>query len=312
MSSEVVKRSVSIEEIDENHDGQRLDNFLLGILKNVPRSKAYQLIRTGQVRINSKRSKPHTKLHLGDKVRVPPFTSTPTEAKQAARHHLDSLQDRIVYEDNDLLIIDKPSGMAVHGGSGISLGVIETLRQLKPNEHFLELAHRLDRETSGCLVIAKNRKTLLYLHGLLRDGKMDKIYHTLVVGQWKGPKKVVMPLSKNHLRSGERVVKVDLDGKHAETHFKLLKAFEHATLLEAKPITGRTHQIRVHAAYMGHAIAMDSKYSNKNDNEIFKKTQLNRLFLHAHTITIPFEDKPPLTVVCELDDNLTAALNHIA
>lgn len=304
MEPSLIKRQAQNIDINEAHDGQRLDNFLINKLKNVPRSKAYKLIRTGQVRVNSKRAKPHLKLNFGDRVRIPPFTTTADEKPKASKGLLEHLKQRIVYEDDDILILNKPSGVAVHGGSGVSLGVIEAIRQLRPNQPFLELVHRLDRETSGCLLIAKTRKMLVYLHALLRDGKITKIYQALVRGEWQGPKKVVMPLSKNHLKSGERVVKVDPQGKEATTLFKSLATYEGATLVQASPVTGRTHQIRVHAAYMGNPIAGDEKYGDRKDNDNFKKIGLKRLFLHAYSITIPMEDKQAINIVCELDQDL--------
>lgn len=311
MQQSISKRQVSVEQIDDNSDGQRLDNYLICMLKSVPKSKVYQLIRTGQVRVNAKRAKPHTKLSLGDKVRVPPIFIAPTVEKQINHKAIDRLSQRILYEDDRIIVLNKPSGMAVHGGSGISLGLIEVLRQARPDHSFLELAHRLDKETSGCLMIAKSRKALVQIHEMLRVGKITKIYHALLAGKWQGPKKVVMPLTKHHLRSGERVVKIDLEGKPAETHFKKLKSLNGATLVEAKPITGRTHQIRVHAEFTGNSIAQDPKYGKKADNARFKEHGLDRLFLHAYSISIPFESQP-LTIVCELDDNLNQVLNHLS
>lgn len=304
------KRSASLEAIGDDHDGQRIDNYLIYKLKNVPKSKVYQLIRTGQVRVNAKRAKPHLKLKFGDKVRIPPIFQAESDAKPVNHKALEIISQRILYEDDELIVLNKPSGMAVHGGSGLDFGIIETMRA-RTDCKFLELVHRLDKETSGCLLIAKSRKMLTQLHAMLREGSMKKVYHALVAGDWQGPNKVVMPLTKFHLKSGERMVKADIDGKQAITKFKSLQRFEDCTLVEASPVTGRTHQIRVHAAFAGHAIAGDPKYSSKADQSHFKDKGVDRLFLHAYSITIPFTDKQPLTIVCELDDNLSHVLQQL-
>ncbi|HET9843835.1 MAG TPA: RluA family pseudouridine synthase [Gammaproteobacteria bacterium] len=306
-----VRKEVTYFEIKNENVDQRLDNFLLTKLKKITRPEVYKLIRTGQVRVNSGRIKPSYRLQLGDKVRIPPFSLSTEKSKTPKQGVLDLIESRIAYENDSFIVLNKPSGFAVHGGSGIQFGVIEAIRHLRPHAPFLELVHRLDRETSGCLLIAKTRKSLLHLHKLLREETLTKIYYALVVGKWRGPKKVVMPLNKNQLKSGERVVKVDSEGKEASTKFKILRQFEDCTLLEAMPITGRTHQIRVHAAFMGHPIIGDDKYGDKKINKEFSQRGIQRLFLHAYSITIPQLEGKSETYICELDATLQNILEQL-
>lgn len=276
--------SVQLIPISEDEAGQRIDNFLLKILKGVPKSMIYRIVRKGEVRVNKKRIKPEYKLLAGDEVRVPPVRvaerdEVPVSAKL---DKVAALTDCILYEDDHLLILNKPSGTAVHGGSGLSFGVIEGLRALRPEARFLELVHRLDRDTSGVLLVAKKRSALRSLHEQLRMKGMQKDYLALVRGEWQSHCKVVQaPLLKNILQSGERIVRVNAEGKPSETRFKIEERYEFATLIKASPVTGRTHQIRVHAQYAGHPIAFDDRYGDREFDGQLAGTGLNRLFLHA-------------------------------
>lgn len=276
--------SVQLIPISEDEAGQRIDNFLLKILKGVPKSMIYRIVRKGEVRVNKKRIKPEYKLLAGDEVRVPPVRvaerdEVPVSAKL---DKVAALTDCILYEDEHLLILNKPSGTAVHGGSGLSFGVIEGLRALRPEARFLELVHRLDRDTSGVLLVAKKRSALRSLHEQLRLKTMQKDYLALVRGEWQSHCKVVQaPLLKNILQSGERIVRVNAEGKPSETRFKIEERYEFATLVKASPVTGRTHQIRVHAQYAGHPIAFDDRYGDREFDGQLAGTGLNRLFLHA-------------------------------
>lgn len=265
--------------------GQRIDNYLMRHLKGAPRSLIYRILRRGEVRVNKGRIKPEYRIQAGDQVRVPPVrTSAPTPSN-VGEGAGDRLEQRILYEDERLLVIDKPAGMAVHGGSGLSYGVIEALRASRPDAHFLELVHRLDRETSGCLLIAKKRSELRMLHELLRERAVDKRYLALVQGRWNlGDKRINAPLLKNQLRSGERIVTVNPEGKAADSRFRPLDIFKEASLVEVDLGTGRTHQIRVHGAHVGHPLAGDEKYGDEVFNRRMRELGLRRLFLHAHSI----------------------------
>ncbi|MCA6220487.1 23S rRNA pseudouridine(955/2504/2580) synthase RluC [Photorhabdus antumapuensis] len=273
--------------IDDDEAGQRVDNFLLARLKGVPKSMIYRIVRKGEVRVNKGRIKPEYKLSEGDVVRIPPVRvaerqEIPVSAKL---DKVAALDDCILYEDDHILVLNKPSGTAVHGGSGLSFGVIEGLRVLRSAAKFLELVHRLDRDTSGILLIAKKRSALRALHEQLRLKQMQKDYLALVQGQWQSHCKVVQaPLLKNILQSGERIVKVSNEGKPSETRFKVEERFANATLVKASPVTGRTHQIRVHAQYAGHPIAFDDRYGDKVFDSQLSDTGLNRLFLHASAL----------------------------
>ncbi|MEQ5390877.1 23S rRNA pseudouridine(955/2504/2580) synthase RluC [Proteus sp. fly-1013] len=274
--------------IDGDEAGQRIDNFLLARLKGVPKSMIYRIIRKGEVRVNKGRIKPEYKINAGDSIRIPPVRVSEKE-EIAVSPKLDKvsvLADCILYEDDHLMLINKPSGTAVHGGSGLSFGVIEGLRALRPEARFLELVHRLDRDTSGVLLIAKKRSALRALHEQLRLKQMQKDYLALVRGQWQSHTKVVQaPLLKNILQSGERVVKVSNEGKPSETRFKVEERFEFATLVKASPVTGRTHQIRVHTLHAGHPIAFDDRYGDRDFDAQLVGTKLKRLFLHASSLT---------------------------
>lgn len=279
--------TVQMLEIGARHAEQRLDNFLLGQLKGVPRSRIYKLLRSGQVRVNKGRKKPSYRLQLGDNVRIPPVTSVEPQQQQAPRAVEELINDSILFENADLLVLNKPAGLAVHGGSNVQYGLIETLRQSRPDADMLELVHRLDRETSGCLVIAKSRQALSQLHDKFRsDCDMEKIYRAIVVGRWQGGEQLIdAPLNKNNLKSGERMVEVDANGKAARSLFTPLAYYDEASEMEVKLFTGRTHQIRVHAHHVGHPVAGDRKYGDPDYNQTLKNRGLRRMFLHAQRLS---------------------------
>lgn len=300
-------------EVSEDDDGQRLDNFLLRELKGVPRSAVYRLLRTGQVRVNGGRAKPDRRLEGGDRVRIPPvrIDETPAKGSPSAAQRA-TLADAILHEDRDLLVLNKPAGMAVHGGSGISFGVIEVLRALRP-DGTLELAHRLDRETSGCLIVAKRRPALRKLHAAFREGLVEKRYLALVVGRWtRGTTTVNAALKRNQVQGGERIVRVDeAGGKAASSRFKVIDTYTDATLMEVTIDTGRTHQIRVHAAHLGHPVAGDEKYGDEAANKRLREVGLKRMFLHASALSLPHPNGDPLAVSAPLDDELRAVLDEL-
>ncbi|PVZ87955.1 23S rRNA pseudouridine(955/2504/2580) synthase RluC [Serratia sp. S1B] len=276
--------TVQLITISDDEAGQRIDNFLLARLKGVPKSMIYRIVRKGEVRVNKGRIKAEYKLVAGDVVRVPPVRVAEREDApvSAKLDKVAALADCILYEDDHLLLLNKPSGTAVHGGSGLSFGVIEGLRALRPEARFLELVHRLDRDTSGVLMVAKKRSALRSLHEQLRLKGMQKDYLALVRGEWQSHCKVVQaPLLKNILQSGERIVRVNSEGKPSETRFKVEERFDGASLVKASPITGRTHQIRVHTLYAGHPIAFDDRYGDREFDRQLAATGLKRLFLHA-------------------------------
>jgi 23S rRNA pseudouridine955/2504/2580 synthase len=274
-------------EITEDNSEQRLDNFLITRLKGVPKSHIYRIVRKGEVRVNKGRVDIKYRLIIGDIVRIPPVrVAEINEGTMSVSHGLtDILQNNILYEDDVLLIVNKPSGFAVHGGSGIASGIIEGFRKLNPEQRFLELVHRLDRDTSGCLLIAKKRSALRVLHEQFRDDAVSKTYLTLLSGQWARKKLIVnQPLQKNVSKGGERMVVINPAGKVSETLFRRLKLFKEATLVEVSPKTGRTHQIRVHAAYLGHPIVGDDRYGLDDVNKAFKSQGFKKMFLHAGTL----------------------------
>lgn len=279
--------------VESGFEGQRIDNFLLRILKGVPRSYIYRILRRGEVRVNKGRKKAGYRLQEGDIVRIPPVRVAEGEATPGAgKGQLEQLEQSIIYEDERLLVLNKPSGMAVHGGSGLSFGVIEAFRQLRPDQRQLELVHRLDRDTSGCLLISKKRSALRVLHELMRSNAIDKRYLALVSGKWRSDKADVdVPLLKNTLQGGERVVTVDPRGKQAQTKFRVRERFPRCTLLEARLMTGRTHQIRVHAAHLGTPILGDRKYGDQDANKAMRNLGLKRLFLHAESIRFRWPDE---------------------
>lgn len=300
-------------DIDSDLAGQRIDNFLRTQLKGVPKSMIYRILRKGEVRVNKKRIKPDYKLQAGDLVRVPPIRVTPkSDAPNPNLSIVSQLTERIIFEDDSLIVVNKPAGMAVHGGSGLSFGLIEALRSLR-NDDSLELVHRLDRETSGCLLVAKKRSVLRVLNTQLREKSMKKIYLALVAGEWsKLDRGVTAPLKKQVLQSGERVVRVDSEGKPSETRFKIRQRYAEGTLVQASPVTGRTHQIRVHTQAAGHPIAMDDKYGNADFSAHMRQLGLNRLFLHAESLTFyhPKTEKW-LTAEAPLDADLAGILEQL-
>jgi 23S rRNA pseudouridine955/2504/2580 synthase len=309
--SEQTAPKVHFIEIDEDRAGQRIDNFLIGQLKRVPKTLIYRILRKGEVRVNKGRIKADYKLKAGDVVRVPPVRVPDGKSVPNASQQLkDLLSHSILFENKGLLIINKPSGLAVHGGSGINLGLIEVLRQMRPDDHYLELVHRLDRDTSGCIMVAKKRSMLRHLHKDLREGRIQKHYHALVEGHWPAKcKSVDAPLRKTEISNAERIVRVDPDGKPSLTRFKVLQRYEHCTLVEAKPITGRTHQIRVHALHMGHGLVGDPKYGDDNFNASMKSLGFARLFLHAAALEVRLPDESePIWVEAPLDEKLAKPL----
>ncbi|KFN45295.1 RluA family pseudouridine synthase [Arenimonas composti] len=304
--------------VADDRDGQRLDNFLLGQLKGAPRSLVYKIVRSGQVRVNGKRAKADTRLAGGDEVRIPPVRlEAPGEVKPPPKAMLERLAASIVFEDKAILAINKPSGIATHGGSGISFGVIEALRALRPGEP-LELVHRLDRDTSGVLILAKKRSALLELQALMRAGEDDegpgKRYLTMLVGRLPGGTMTVdAPLQKSVLQGGERMVRVDPAGKASTSHFSVLERRGGHSFCEVRIETGRTHQIRVHAAHLGHPVAGDEKYGDREANRrLSQQAGLKRLFLHAASIEFALEQgERPYLINAPLPDELTAVLNAL-
>lgn len=284
--SENIKPQVQYLEISEANAEQRLDNFLISFLKGVPKTRIYRMVRKGEVRVNKGRAIVSYKLVLGDIVRIPPVRVAEKNDEIIVQPTLKySLENHILFEDEGFIVLNKPSGFAVHGGTGINSGVIEALRQIRPQQKFLELVHRLDKETSGCLLIAKKRSVLKVLHELFRGDGIQKTYLALVAGQFQRKKQLVdVPLLKNVNQGGERMVTVSQAGKSAETLFTRLTKYETATLVHAAPKTGRTHQIRVHAAWLGHPIVGDERYGEDDVNKAFKKHGYKRLFLHAEQL----------------------------
>lgn len=267
------------------HTGQRIDNFLTTQLKGLPKSRLYRAVRSGEVRVNKKRVKASYRLQEGDEIRIPPLRlSSPKEITPPSTNFLQLVEKTIILETKDIIIINKPSGVASHGGSGIRMGAIEGFRHLRPHAKFLELAHRLDRDTTGCLILAKKPSILKELHRLFLTGGVKKTYLALVEQSWEGGTHLVdAPLRKNTLSSGERIVRVDPQSKPAKTIFKPLKIFPEATFIEASPLTGRTHQIRVHAAHLGHPILGDEKYSHRQDQDN-NLPPIKHLLLHAASL----------------------------
>jgi 23S rRNA pseudouridine955/2504/2580 synthase len=285
VTSETGRPAVAFVRVGEDEAGQRLDNFLLARLKGVPKSHVYRLLRKGEVRVNKGRAKPDYRLAEGDEVRLPPVrrpeADAPTPRGRSAGLRLEPL---ILHEDDRLIVLDKPTGLAVHGGSGLSHGVIEALRAARPEAPYLELVHRLDRETSGCLLIAKRRSMLRVLHGLLREGRVEKRYLALVKGRWELGEVRLEDRLRKTVRGGERVVTVDETGKTAASIFRPVEIGSAASLLEVRIMTGRTHQIRVQAAEAGHPLAGDERYGDREYNRRMKELGLERLFLHAASV----------------------------
>ena len=303
-------------EIDESRAGQRLDNFLIATLKGVPRSHIYRILRKGEVRINKGRARPDYRLEPGDVVRIPPLRLSPAKDLDPEKiaDGFSWLLPRILHEDDDLMVINKPAGLAVHGGSGVSVGLIEALRGLRPETPALELAHRLDRDTSGCLLLAKTRPAMLALHRMLREGKMEKHYLALVSGAWSGgAREVSVALEKNRPHAGEHMVEVAEDGKESASLFIPHQRFGSATLMEIQLLTGRTHQARVHAAHLGHPIAGDDKYGDREFNRRLHKLGLRRLFLHAQRLRFTHPQTGyTMDIEAPLPDELSSLLQRLS
>lgn len=302
MSAKVQLFTVSADE-----DGQRLDNYLVTRLKGVPKSAVYRVIRKGEVRVNKGRAKPERRLQIGDVVRVPPLRLAEAQPLAAPGQSLvQHLHDAVLYDEGGLLIVNKPAGLAVHGGSGISLGLIEALRQMPGHHGFLELIHRLDRETSGCVMVARKRSVLKYFQEGLRERQgVQKSYLALVQGRWpKAVMQVDAPLKRFLQNDGERIVRVNAEGKPSLTRFEVLEVFPQATLVRASPVTGRTHQIRVHALHKGCPLVGDDKYGDTALNESLRGQGARRLFLHAEKLELTLPDGGSLSVAAPLPDDL--------
>tara|TARA_B100000287_G_C20640686_1_gene783340 strand:+ start:620 stop:1534 length:915 start_codon:yes stop_codon:yes gene_type:complete len=292
---------VSNYKVGPEYEGVRLDNCLISKLKGLPRAKIYSIIRKGEVRINKSRSKPSYRLQINDIIRIPPYTVKPKINKKASDINKDKIIHSIMRVEKDFLILNKPAGIACHGGSGISLGLIETIRQLDKNYREAQLVHRIDKDTSGCLVVALKKQILREFHKEIRDKHVDKIYSAVVKGKWpKNLNKIQLSLKKESLKSGERFVQVNKKGKFSETEFELISSGKSNSLVKAKIITGRTHQIRVHSKYKGHPIVGDTKYGDPLYNKELQLTGLNRMLLHAKSIkfsNMGIEQSAPLPPV---------------
>ncbi len=310
--SQQKKPTVRNVRIEPGYEGQRIDNFLLALLKGVPRSYVYRIVRRGEVRVNKGRIQAGYRLRAGDLVRVPPVRVAERVHTTPDSRLLERLEQAILYEDRRLLVLNKPSGIAVHGGSGLKYGVIEAFRAMRPGERYLELVHRLDRETSGCLLIAKRRSVLRDLHEMLRGTGVDKRYLALLEGTWQQERvEVKAALQKNTLRGGERVVRIHPDGKEAVTRFRVRERFQGSMLVEARPVTGRTHQIRVHATHQGTPILGDAKYGDEDANREFRALGLKRLFLHAESLRFRLPDEKELKIQAPLEQPLESLLARL-
>jgi 23S rRNA pseudouridine955/2504/2580 synthase len=308
------KSPVTLRTVTADEAGQRIDNFLMRHFKTVPRSRVYRLMRKGEVRVNRKRVDAEYRIREGDEVRLPPVRiNADGELRSPSGSLLELIERAVIFQDRHLLVIDKPAGVAVHGGSGMSFGVIEALRASRPRET-LELVHRLDRDTSGCLLVARDRTTLTALHALIRSGGMSKTYLGLVAGSWQlGTKRIDAPLATDNRQHGERHVRVAAAGKDSVSVFKPLQFFGSlATLMEVDIPTGRTHQIRVHASFAGHPLLGDDKYGDRERNAEFKRHGLKRTFLHAHSVAFEWPGSGvPFHASAPLPGELTAVLDAI-
>ncbi len=299
--------------VDVDASGQRLDNYLMRHLKGVPRTRLYRALRKGEIRVNKGRVKADYRLVAGDVVRIPPLRlPDPSERPNIPRHWSQRLERAVVYEDGDLLVIDKPSGLAVHGGSGLNFGLIECLRQMRPHDRYLELVHRLDRDTSGLILVARRPAILRDLHRQLREDEVDKRYLALVAGSWPKSRRIVeAPLEKNVLQSGERIVRVSKEGRRSITEFSVVERLNGATLVEAKPVTGRTHQIRVHARHAGFPLCGDEKYGDDRSEALTRQIGLKRLFLHARRLVFTLPEVGRLELECGLGAELEGILESL-
>lgn len=300
-------------QVDEQHSGQRIDNYLRVQLKGLPKTAIYKLLRKGQVRVNKRRIKAEYRLQNGDEVRIPPIRDPKEQDKvQVPKGLVQELDSWILYEDEYLMAINKPAGLAVHKGSNVNFGLIDVLRQARPNAPFLELVHRLDRETSGCLLIAKTRDALLELHDLIRDHQLQKRYLALVANNWRGGARQIETSLQNDRQAVQRKIRVEEDGRLAISYFKPLKRYDSATLMEIEIKTGRTHQIRVQAAHLEHPILGDRKYGNHALNREWKKKGLKRMFLHAHELSfqLPVSGRK-YDLKAPLDEGLSSLLEGL-
>lgn len=306
--------AVQFIDIRADQAGQRIDNFLITLEKGVPKSRIYRALRKGEVRVNKGRIKQTYRLQAGDQVRIPPLrVSEKVIITDLSESLTDALEHSILMEDDALLVINKPSGLAVHAGSQIQLGVIEAMRIIRPENRFIELVHRLDRDTSGCLVIAKSREALLNLQEQMKNSETDKRYLTLTKGWWPAQQNIVdLALQKNSLSSGERMVVVDINGKKSKTMFEVKQNFAGCQLVAAKLFTGRTHQIRVHSASQSHPVAGDEKYGDREFNKRLKSFGLKRMFLHAWQLSLkhPITNEP-MTFTAELPEALQTVLQQL-
>ena len=313
-SPDVSFQQVQYISIDADHEGRRIDNFLFNFLKSVPKGRVYKMIRKGEVRVNKKRIKTNYKLVLGDSLRIPPVFIDDKAELLIPHRVIEQLKASTLYEDDAFLIINKPSGIPVHAGSGCVFGVIESFRAMDEyKDGYIELAHRLDRETSGCLVLVKQPQILRRMNKLIKDNEMSKRYLALVKGSWEGENKMVdVPLLKNTLRGGERLVQVNENGKTALTEFALQQEFSESSLLVVTLHTGRTHQIRVHSAHIGTPIAGDVKYGDDDFNKTMKTLGLKRLFLHASHISFQLENMNRITVDASLSNELKQVIKQLS
>ncbi len=318
-SSDTPRPAVIWVTVDEDNHGQRLDNFLMAQLRGVPKSIIYRIVRKGEVRVNKGRVKPDTRVQTGDQVRIPPVVRKEKAPQIAPGERVQAvIEAAVLFESEQMLVVNKPSGIAVHGGSGLSFGLIEVLRAGRPQGRFLELVHRLDRDTSGLVMVAKKRSALRYLQDELRHKRIRKHYHALVAGHWPAKvSKVAQPLLRYEMPNGERRVKVDGSGKESLTLFRCLQRYEGYSLVEASPVTGRTHQIRVHGAFAGHPIAGDDKYMDDASQKAFRAVGGSRLMLHARGLE--FNSPPdgegfsqPMRLEAPYDDAFAATLNKLA
>ena len=298
------RQGVSYIKVLAAYAGQRIDNFLFRKYKHIPKSHIYRIIRSGELRINSGRVKPTYKLSVGDNIRVPPIVDTASVPPRISNADVAAISKRILYENDELLVIDKPAHLAVHTGTAHSFGLIDLLKH-RYSDNDISLVHRLDKDTSGCLIVAKSRDTLLYLQKRFRDSKVEKIYQALVVGQWRKPRRVSIPLR----RVVQKQTAAD-NGKHSVTDFSVIRLFKDYSLMSISLITGRTHQIRVHAAHCGHPIAGDKKYGDFSDNRKLAQLGLKRIFLHAHRVALEWHGKM-LSFEAPLPDHLQKLIDQL-
>jgi 23S rRNA pseudouridine955/2504/2580 synthase len=311
-----IREGVRQVEVTADQAGVRLDNFLTRLLQGLPRSRVFRIVRRGEVRVNGKRASPQTRLQAGDKVRVPPVSLPAPDAPRVVRVPrtlIATVRDSIISENERLIVVNKPAGIAVHGGSGVSFGIIEALRAARPEET-LELVHRLDRDTSGCLLVARKPAALRILHAMMRDGHVDKGYLALVKGQWDlGKKRIDVALNTDSRVGGERTVRVQAGGKTAVSTFSPVQFFgKRASVVEVSLETGRTHQIRVHAAHVGHPVAGDDKYGDQDFNAGLREAGLTRMFLHSHRISFDWPNGGDFSASAPLPADLAAVLDALA